>query len=101
MYIKWLVQIIWTIWVTHSIGWITEIKGGPLEGTWRLEQFHLHWGSSNDRGSEHTIDGKTYAAEVSNALSATIENLTSTETHDQSRLLILWDNSLNFSRSTE
>lgn len=83
------------------IGWITEIRGGPLEGTWRLEQFHLHWGSSNDRGSEHTIDGKTYAAEVSNALSATIESLTSTETHDQSRLLILWDNSLNFSRSTE
>lgn len=43
---------------------VSEIKGGPLEGTWRLEQFHLHWGSSNDRGSEHTIDGKTYAAEL-------------------------------------
>ncbi|XP_062616348.1 carbonic anhydrase 2-like isoform X2 [Saccostrea cucullata] len=40
------------------------LRGGPLEGEWRLEQFHLHWGSSNDRGSEHTIDGKTYAAEL-------------------------------------
>lgn len=48
------------------IGWIPEIRGGPLEGSWRLEQFHLHWGSSNDHGSEHTIDGKTYAAEVIN-----------------------------------
>lgn len=44
----------------------SELSGGPLESKpWRLEQFHLHWGSTNDKGSEHTIDGKTYAAEVS------------------------------------
>jgi carbonic anhydrase len=42
-----------------------ELSGGPLEAKpWRLEQFHLHWGSSNDHGSEHTIDGRTFAAEV-------------------------------------
>ncbi|XP_056023075.1 carbonic anhydrase 2-like isoform X2 [Ostrea edulis] len=44
---------------------VSELSGGPLESKpWRLEQFHLHWGSTNDKGSEHTIDGKTYAAEL-------------------------------------
>ncbi|XP_060553358.1 carbonic anhydrase-like [Ruditapes philippinarum] len=41
------------------------LTGGPLKGdTYRLEQFHLHWGSKDDKGSEHTIDGKEYAAEL-------------------------------------
>ncbi|KAK3085430.1 hypothetical protein FSP39_003195 [Pinctada imbricata] len=40
------------------------LSGGPLVGQYRLEQFHLHWGSTNDRGSEHTINGKMYAAEL-------------------------------------
>lgn len=45
--------------------WFSELTGGPL-GTqkFRLEQFHLHWGSDDTKGSEHTIDGKMYAAEV-------------------------------------
>ena len=43
----------------------TELSGGPLSHKYRLEQFHLHWGATDDRGSEHTIDGCRYAAEVS------------------------------------
>lgn len=39
------------------------VRGGPLQHTYRLVQFHLHWGSE-ERGSEHTIDGKQYAAEL-------------------------------------
>jgi len=41
-----------------------ELQGGPLSDKFKLEQFHLHWGSCDDHGSEHTIDGQTYASEV-------------------------------------
>lgn len=40
------------------------LRGGPLSGPYRLRQFHLHWGSSDDHGSEHTVDGVKFAAEV-------------------------------------
>ncbi|XP_077023244.1 carbonic anhydrase 2 [Tamandua tetradactyla] len=40
------------------------LKGGPLTGTYRLIQFHFHWGSSDEQGSEHTVDKKKYAAEL-------------------------------------
>ena len=43
---------------------LTELTGGPLQHTYRLEQFHFHWGSNDQCGSEHTIDDKQYAAEV-------------------------------------
>ena len=35
-----------------------------LEGEYHLGQFHFHWGSAEDKGSEHTVDGKRYFAEV-------------------------------------
>ncbi|NXN41629.1 CAH1 anhydrase, partial [Rhinoptilus africanus] len=40
------------------------LTGGPLTGTYRLRQFHFHWGQTDDQGSEHTVDGKKYASEV-------------------------------------
>lgn len=40
------------------------LKGGPLAGTYRLSQFHFHWGSSDGQGSEHTVDKKKYSAEL-------------------------------------
>ncbi|XP_062847097.1 carbonic anhydrase 2-like isoform X2 [Trichomycterus rosablanca] len=40
------------------------LTGGPLTGTYRLKQFHFHWGSSDNKGSEHTVDGKMYPAEL-------------------------------------
>lgn len=42
----------------------SSIKGGPLEGEYQLAQYHCHWGRENERGSEHTVDGKRYAAEL-------------------------------------
>lgn len=37
---------------------------------YRAEQLHLHWGNRNDpHGSEHTVSGKHFAAEVSNGQS--------------------------------
>ena len=35
-----------------------------LEGDYHLGQFHFHWGSAEDKGSEHTVDGRRYFAEV-------------------------------------
>ncbi|BES90969.1 carbonic anhydrase [Nesidiocoris tenuis] len=42
----------------------TALSGGPLSEVYKLEQFHCHWGESNAAGSEHTVDGKSYAAEL-------------------------------------
>jgi carbonic anhydrase len=41
------------------------ISGGQLSGeSYKLAQFHVHWGSSNDVGSEHTVNGKFYPLEI-------------------------------------
>ncbi|XP_073535636.1 carbonic anhydrase 3-like [Phyllobates terribilis] len=40
------------------------IKDGPLSGSYRLRQLQFHWGSSDDQGSEHVIDGLRYAGEL-------------------------------------
>ncbi|XP_066404105.1 carbonic anhydrase 13-like isoform X1 [Molothrus aeneus] len=40
------------------------LTGGPLSGTYRLRQIHFHWGSNDEAGSEHTVDGMKYAAEL-------------------------------------
>ncbi|KAM6281290.1 carbonic anhydrase 1-like [Porphyrio hochstetteri] len=40
------------------------LTGGPLTGTYRLRQFHFHWGQTDNQGSEHTVDGTKYASEL-------------------------------------
>ncbi|NXH11520.1 CAH1 anhydrase, partial [Bucco capensis] len=40
------------------------LAGGPLTGTYRLRQFHFHWGQTDEQGSEHAVDGRKYASEV-------------------------------------
>ncbi|XP_067854107.1 carbonic anhydrase 5A, mitochondrial [Heptranchias perlo] len=40
------------------------ISSGPLKNHYRLKQFHFHWGSINNRGSEHTINNQVYPAEL-------------------------------------
>ena len=42
----------------------STLTEGPISGTYRLKQFHVHWGANNDRGSEHTVAGTKYAAEL-------------------------------------
>jgi len=51
-------------WRVDVDGEGSELVGGPLRGTYRLQQFHCHWGSTSDKGSEHTVDGQSYAAEL-------------------------------------
>jgi len=40
------------------------LTGGPLQHKYRLAQFHCHWGKDCNVGSEHTVNGKSYPAEV-------------------------------------
>ncbi|XP_063306412.1 carbonic anhydrase 2-like isoform X2 [Pelobates fuscus] len=40
------------------------LRGGPVDGTYRLKQFHIHWGSCDGHGSEHIVDGVKYEAEL-------------------------------------
>ncbi|XP_027755956.1 uncharacterized protein LOC114065906 isoform X1 [Empidonax traillii] len=40
------------------------LRGGPLPGVFRLRQLHFHWGSSDDHGSEHVVNGVRYAGEL-------------------------------------
>ncbi|KAM9775024.1 carbonic anhydrase 1-like [Syngnathus typhle] len=40
------------------------LTGGPVSGVYRLKQFHFHWGASDDKGSEHTVSGNKYPAEL-------------------------------------
>lgn len=44
----------------------STLTGGPLpsEKVYRLAQFHLHWGGEDEKGSEHSVDGKFYSAEI-------------------------------------
>ncbi|XP_028665559.1 carbonic anhydrase 7 isoform X1 [Erpetoichthys calabaricus] len=40
------------------------IQSGPLQVPYRLKQCHFHWGGKNTHGSEHTVNGKSYASEL-------------------------------------
>lgn len=52
-------------WRVDENGKGSELSGGPLGGdVYRLEQFHSHWGCSDGRGSEHTVDGSAYSGEL-------------------------------------
>jgi len=41
-----------------------NVSGGGLTGTYTTVQFHLHWGSMNTSGSEHTLDDHQFPAEI-------------------------------------
>ncbi|XP_060945801.1 carbonic anhydrase-like [Limanda limanda] len=42
----------------------STLTGGPISGTYRLRQFHFHWGASDDKGSEHTVNGLNFPCEL-------------------------------------
>ena len=40
------------------------LTGAFLANKHRLLQFHFHWGAEDGRGSEHTLNGNEFSAEV-------------------------------------
>ena len=46
------------------------VGGGDLPEDYHLAQFHFHWGSQDERGSEHYLDGMQYPMEVSTTSTA-------------------------------
>ena len=43
---------------------LQAVSGGPSHSEFSFLQFHMHWGDTIEKGSEHLINGKPYAAEV-------------------------------------
>lgn len=52
-------------WRVDVNGAESMLSGGPLgNNIYKLEQFHCHWGCTDEKGSEHTVDGVSYAGEL-------------------------------------
>lgn len=52
-------------WRVDVNGEGSALSGGPLASdVFQLEQFHCHWGCSDGKGSEHTVDGVSYSGEL-------------------------------------
>jgi len=51
-------------WMLKMDGMTSSLTGGPLNNEYGVAQMHAHWGSKDGVGSEHTIDGKSYDAEL-------------------------------------
>jgi len=50
-----------------SAKWETQrpyLSWGPLEGNYVFSQVHFHWGSNEQEGSEHTINGEGFPMEI-------------------------------------
>lgn len=41
-----------------------NISGGPLSYRYQFQEIHLHYGLFDNRGSEHTVDGYAFPAEI-------------------------------------
>lgn len=53
--------------IIMSAKWKQErpyLQGGPFTGKYVFSSWHLHWGKDPMEGSEHTIDGSKYPAEM-------------------------------------
>ena len=47
-----------------SQNYAPKISGGGLGGTYEFAQLHFHWGDSENKGSEHQMDGKAFPMEA-------------------------------------
>ncbi|CAF0990008.1 unnamed protein product [Brachionus calyciflorus] len=42
----------------------SNVVGGPLPAQYKFVQFHMHWGLNEATGSEHLVDGSSFAGEI-------------------------------------
>lgn len=58
--------IFWDVKLPYQLSMNTALYGAQYPNTtrFRLDRFHSHWGSDDRFGSEHSVDGRTYAAEL-------------------------------------
>lgn len=57
----------WEVKIPYQISMTTALYGAHLNQTYRyrLDQFHCHWGDERGNGgSEHTVDNRSYSAEL-------------------------------------
>ena len=52
------------IGITYATTPKYTIKNGGLSKTYVLDNIHFHWGSNDEEGSEHQINGQAYPFEV-------------------------------------
>jgi len=45
-------------------GDVGVLSGGPLGSDYQVLQLHFHWGSDDNQGSEHTLDGQSFPMEM-------------------------------------
>lgn len=53
-----------TLFVDEDLIPHLNVSGGPLQYNYHLHQMKLHFGEDEQRGSEHTINGLSFPAEV-------------------------------------
>lgn len=68
-------------------------------GTYELQQFHFHWGSTSSRGSEHTIDGGRYSGELHFVTRKTTGDSTDYDAYTVMGVLLESDSSLSVTGS--
>lgn len=51
-----------------------NITGGPLSYRYRFQEIHIHYGLHDQFGSEHSVQGYTFPAEVSKIETITIQD---------------------------
>jgi len=49
---------------SRSSKMLVNITGGPLSYRYQFHEIHIHYGLRDDGGSEHTVDGYAFPAEV-------------------------------------
>ncbi|XP_070573645.1 carbonic anhydrase 14-like [Ptychodera flava] len=48
----------------RNVGANCIISGRGLPGSFKVDRFHLHWGSDSSKGSEHNLNGQAMSAEL-------------------------------------
>lgn len=68
-------------------------------GTYELQQFHFHWGSTSSVGSEHTVDGGRYSGELHFVTRKTTGDSTDYDAYTVMGVLLESDSSLSVTGS--